>query len=242
MRLRPAPIAILIVSSLVACNSADDLFPRDQTETAHFRVANQSSEAVVVAWGQKRAYDPYAPVDVPASSTRTLLTYQTFLAPPPDPAYVFTCLSVYRASDQTLLFQLAPVINSQWTHRSLGKFEADYTLVLADAMFNPSLQNGCSELTGTAIDSVTTTALEDYNVTVFVAGSSEDYELRTGPGKTEYSFMWAGDLPVGSIQFAKSPFSSNGYDLRIYSLPGDATDLGGRHYELDATLKPRNLP
>ncbi len=240
MRLHPSLIAILVVLCLVTCKSSNDPYPLDQTETAHFRVANQSSEAVVVAWGQKIDYDRHEPVDVPASATRELLTYQTFLGPPPDPAFVLTCLSVYRASDQALLFQLAPVKNSQWIHRSLGDFEADYTLILKDAMLDPSLQDGCTLLTGTAIDSVTGTAVEDYFVTVTLGDAY--YEMRTGKGAADYSFLLAGDLPAATIQFAKDPFLSGGYDLRLYALPDDATHLGGRRYQLDATLTPKGLP
>jgi hypothetical protein len=178
-------------------------------------------------------------VQVPAGARKELAYYEEFLGPPPDAGRTFTCVSVHRASDSLLVFQLAPVKNSQWKRREIREYHEEYTLELSDSkLHRDGIANRCGEISGSAVDSVTASPLDFYHVALW-EDAPEFYSVmqtNTGPATT-YSLIWYGDVPSGSIRFAK-----NGYRCKSFGVPMDVDSLGDRRYELNVDLAPFLTP
>ena len=226
--LKSALVALLVGVLAVACSETEV----NQTRTVLFYVSNQSSQDLVVDWGLKATPYYNGPLSIPAGATIRIHSYQRFKAPPPDANQEFICISMYRASDERLVHQLAPVTDEQWSQRWVTDTIVEYTLVLTAASLDTTLQNICATLTGVAIYSVTSTPLDQLRVTI-EEDDGGGYQTSTAFGDTLYIFMWPGALPAADIRFERSRFVT-----RSFRLPDDATDLGDRHYQLNAVLAP----
>lgn len=226
--LKPVLVALLVGVLAVACSETEV----NQTRTVLFYVANQSSQDLIVDWGLKATPYYHGPVTIPAGGTTRIHSYQRYQAPPPDANQEFICISMYRASDERLVHQLAPVTDGQWSQRWVTDTIVEYMLVLTSASLDTTLLNSCATLTGVAIDSVSSTPLDQLRVSV-----DEDdgggYQTSTGFGVTRYTFLWPGVMPAADIRFERS-----GFVPRTFRLPDDATDLGDRYYELNPVLAP----
>ena len=226
--LRSVIVAFLVGALAVACSETEV----NQTRTVLFYVSNQSSQDLIVDWGLKATPYYHGPVAIPAGATSRIHSYQRFKAPPPDANQEFICISMYRASDERLVHQLAPVTDEQWSQRWVTDTIVEYMLVLTSASLDTTLLNSCATLTGVAIDSVTSAPLDQLRVTI-EEDDGGGYQTSTAFGDTLYIFMWPGALPAADIRFERSRFVT-----RSFRLPDDATDLGDRHYQLNAVLAP----
>ena len=228
---RVSAIVLALVPLLVTCTV-------DQTYTAWFFVSNQTSQDLTVDWGLRQWGVARGPMLIPAGGVAEIHKYERFLDPPPDANAEFSCISVYRASDDQLVYQLSPVKNSQWARRGVAEYKVEFMLILTSAQLDTTLQNRCATLTGVAVDSLSTAPLDNLHVAVTPDDESGDFfQAGTGNGTFRYSLMWEGDLPAAGIRFSRRD-----YTARTYRLPDDATDLGNRHYELNPALVPAPPP
>jgi hypothetical protein len=229
-----AILPTLVLLLLVTCNPFGNA-DYDQTWFVQYTVANQSSVDVTVRYGSYFFYCYKPPVRVPAGQTKELGYYEEFLGAPPDADRCFTCISVYRDSDSLLVFQVAPVRNSQFTRIEHRQYHEQYKLVLTDAKLSKNgLESRCSEIRGSVVDSLTAEPLDFYHVSAHEDTPQSYFIMQTNTGPSrEYSLMWYGELPEGSIYFGKQ-----GYRCRQFRVPADAEDLGNRCYRLDADLVP----
>ena len=225
-------IALLLLTTCDGTDGTDGMY--DQTWFVQYTVSNQSSVDVTVRYGSYFFYCYKPPVHVPAGSTKELAYYEEFLGPPPDAGRCFTCVSVYRDSDSLLVFQVAPVKNSQFKRIEHRQYHEQYKLELTDAKLHPDIESRCGELYGSVIDSVTALPLDFYHVSVRedVPQSYFIMQTNTGPS-TDYSLIWYGDAPDGVIRVGKA-----GYQCRAFRVPAAADSLGDRRYLLNVALPP----
>ncbi len=238
MRVRIAVVVALFAPALATCND-NDTVAIDWLAHGRFSVTNHSSEDLTVAWSFQRDGQCRGPVAIATGNSETIHEYDSFDGPPPDAAREFRCVSVYRTRDDRLVHQLVPVRNDQWSRHKNNPYDIAFTLVLTNATLDSTIQNACARLSGTVVDSLTMALLDQVTVEVHENGVGDEPSgiAVMSPGSFGYGIEWAGELPSAEIQFSR-----DGFVTRAYRLPDDTTDLGDRHYELNALLVPAPSP
>src|SRR5262245_6412784 len=110
--------AVVVTVVLMSCGTVD------QTWHVRYLFHNQSSIDLLVEWGSRTFYSRSTALFVPVGATKQMEYYEEFLGPPPDAKRDFTCITVRRASDESIVFQLPQPRNDQWTSHLLNEYYA----------------------------------------------------------------------------------------------------------------------
>ena len=145
---------LVIATAILGLVGCDEPGPVDTDHiwTVSYSVANTSSQSIVVelsgpvmqaAGSGREAQNPGAG----GATQRDHGIWPEFLGPPPDAGRDWWCIEVWRAQMSTLVGQLCPVTNEQWTRSDSGRYTTEFTLVISDDDMEPTT-NHCPRLEG----------------------------------------------------------------------------------------------
>jgi len=214
---------IFLLVGIMGCGDGpDDII--DHTWEVSYTVTNNSTIPIMVeTTGQFSVKE-----EIPAGETTEVIAYSGFLAPPPDAANDFWCLSIYRASDHALVHQLSPVSNDQWVRLTPKDFVAEFALSLSDEQLNP-VTDPCPRLTGEILDAETNLPVSGATIGLNIGDGSGQF-----PGGNDgmFEFWLPRDLPDGTLFV-----TADGYNTAQINFPQELTEDGNGDFELILVLE-----
>jgi hypothetical protein len=187
--------------------------------------------------------EPPVETTVPSGEVIEFTNYSAFLAPPPEAGRDLSCISIHRASDGLLVFQLNAISNDQW-RRTEGRhrFDVKFTLVVEESdLILDGLLNSCVQMVGKVTDATDSSAIEGASVWLSQRYPDHDRHAVTSE-HGDWALVFSDTVPAGPVRVGAVGFVPSGF-----CSPGDLEDLGGGVHRCDTQLSPvteqlSNLP